>query len=240
MDGHDRLLGAFLAGDLDPADARRWDEHLLECERCWRAVREDRAGRQAAGLLRQPAPPRLADRVAFAVELAAAGARPGRQARARVRLRWHWLAGVAALAAGLAVALIVLLLPGGRAGVPASVAAVARYAEAIAPQARPLEPGMGQRAAPVEVGGPVTMTAGGQQIVVRTWRLGGVEAVVAVSARPFPMPPGAQGAPGGGMAWSARLGKLGLYCINGRQPELVAAPVPAAELAGLVSRLPLA
>ncbi len=241
MDGHDRhhrMLGAFLAGDLDSADVRRWDEHLLECERCWRAVREDRSGRQAAGLLRQPAPAGLADRVAFAVELAAAGATSGRQARARGRLRWHWLAAAAALAAGLAVTLTVLLLPAGRAGVPAAVAAVARYAEAIAPTARPQAPGTGQRATPVEVGRPVTMTAGGQRIVVRTWRLGRVEAVVAVSARPFPVPPGAQSASGGGMAWSARLGRLGLYCVNGRRPELVAAPVPAAELPGLVAQLP--
>ena len=76
MDGHerhDRLLGAFLAGALDPAAARRWDEHLLECEQCWRAVQQDRDGRRAAELLRQPAPPVLADRVAFAVEVAAAG-----------------------------------------------------------------------------------------------------------------------------------------------------------------------
>ncbi len=72
------------------------------------------------------------------------------------------------------------------------------------------------------------------------WRLGGTEAVVAVSSRPFPMPPGAQGAPGGGMAWSARVGKLGLYCINGMTSELVAAPVPVAELPGLAARLPLA
>src|SRR6266567_4161254 len=92
MNSHDRLLAACLAGDLDRAAAREWDQHLLECEQCWRAVREDRAGRQAAGLLRQPAPAGLADRVAFAVELAAAGATSGRQARARGRLRWHWLA----------------------------------------------------------------------------------------------------------------------------------------------------
>ena len=57
MDSHDRLLAGFLAGELDSAEARRWDEHLLECEACWRAVREDLAGRQAAQVLRQPAPP---------------------------------------------------------------------------------------------------------------------------------------------------------------------------------------
>ena len=47
MDGHERMLAAFLAGDLCPDEARRWDEHLLECEQCWRAVREDRVGRFA-------------------------------------------------------------------------------------------------------------------------------------------------------------------------------------------------
>jgi hypothetical protein len=70
MDSHDRydrLLTAFLARELDPAEARRWDEHLLECERCWRAVREDRVGRRAAQVIRRPAPAGLADRVAFAV-----------------------------------------------------------------------------------------------------------------------------------------------------------------------------
>ena len=49
------------------------DEHLLVCERCWRTVREDRAGRQAAQVLRQPAPPGLANRADLAVEAAAAG-----------------------------------------------------------------------------------------------------------------------------------------------------------------------
>ncbi|HEV2372110.1 MAG TPA: zf-HC2 domain-containing protein, partial [Streptosporangiaceae bacterium] len=71
MDGHERMQKAFLAGDLGPADARRFDEHLLECEACWRAVREDRAGRLAAQALRQAAPPGLADRVTFAMEVAA-------------------------------------------------------------------------------------------------------------------------------------------------------------------------
>jgi anti-sigma factor RsiW len=239
MDGHDRLLAAFLAGDLDAAEARRWDEHLLECERCWRAVREDRNGRQAAGLLRRPAPAGLADRVAFAVELAAGTASSQRRPRHGVRLRWRWLTGAGTLAAGLAVTLMVLLLPGGRSGVPAAVAAVARYAQTI-PSPAQQEPGTGQQTTPVEVGRPVTVAAGGQRIVLRRWRLGGVEAVVAVSGRPFPMPASAQRASGGGMAWSARLGKLGLYCLNGRTSELVAAPVPSAELAGLAARLPLA
>jgi anti-sigma factor RsiW len=249
MDSHDRLLAAFLAGELDPAEARRWDEHLLECEACWRAVREDRAGRQAGQVLRQPAPPGLADRVAFAVEVAAAGRtaalrrtgqniRSGRRGRHDRRLHWR-LAGAGAVAAGLAITLLVALLPGGHqtGSVPAAVAAVARYAQAIPPPTGKQHP---QRAAPVQVGRPVTVTAGGQRIVLRTWRLGGTEAVVAVSGHPFPMPAHAQGVSGMGMAWSARLGRLGLYCLNGTTSELVAAPVPAAELAALAAQLPLA
>ena len=250
MDGHDRLLAAFLAGELDPAGAQRWDEHLLECEACWRAVREDRVGRQAAQVLRQPAPTDLAERVAFGVEVAAAGraaaprcARPPARsswwARSGGWLRWPRLAGAGTVAVAVLVTLVVLLLPGGHQtrSVPPAVAVVADYAQVIP------SPGGDQHsgpAAPVQVGRPVTVMVGGQRIVLRTWRLGGTEAVVAVSGHPFPMPARARGVSGRGMAWSVRLGRLGLYCLNGRTSELVAAPVSAAELAALAYRLPLA
>src|SRR5260370_5639619 len=93
MDGHERMLAAFLAGDLGRDEARRWDEHLLQCERCWRAVREDRVGRPAAAVLRRPAPPGLAHRGAFAVEVTAGGAaqrqaRPGTPPPPRAPPRW--------------------------------------------------------------------------------------------------------------------------------------------------------
>jgi anti-sigma factor RsiW len=244
MDSHDRhhrLLTAFLAGELNPADARRWDEHLLECERCWRAVREDRAGRHAAQMLRQPPPPGLTDRVRFAVELAAAGTIAQQQHRHRMRLRRRWLAAAGALAAAVAVTVAVLLFPGGRetGSMPAAVAAVARYAEPVPPARHP-EPGPGRPAVPVEVGHPVTVAAGGQRMVLRVWRLGHVQAVVAASAQPFPMPAHAHGVTGRGMAWTARLGKIGLYCRNGHTSELVAAPVPEAQIATLAARLPSA
>jgi hypothetical protein len=138
--------------------------------------------------------------------------------------------------------LLAVLLPGWRqtGSVPAAVAAVARYAQAVPSPDREWSPSPGRRTAPVEVGRPVTLTAGGQRIVVRTWRLDGIEVVVAVSGQPFAMPMGTHASPGVGMAWSAQLGKLGLYCLNGRTSELVAAPVPDAELAALAARLPLA
>ena len=241
MDSHDRrhrLLTAFLTGKLDPADASRWDEHLLECEQCWRALRDDRAGRHAAQILRQPAPPGLAERVAFAVELAAAGDTAQRHPRHGMRLRWRWLASAGALACAVAVT-VAVLLPGGReaGSMPAAVAAVARYAEAV-PPAPHHGAGSGGPTAPVEVGHPVTVAAGGQQMVLRVWRLGRVEAVVAVSSQPFPMPVRAHGVTGPGMAWTAQLGSIGLYCRNGHTSELVAAPVPEAQLAALAAWLP--
>src|SRR5215472_8954428 len=130
MDGHERVLKAFLAGDLSRADARQFDEHLLECETCWRAVREDLASRRAVQLLRRPAPPGLADRVAFAVELAASARPAGRRPARRVgRVRWR-LAGIGVLSLGVLGTVIAVLLPAGRGtpAVPAAVAAVARYA----------------------------------------------------------------------------------------------------------------
>lgn len=75
-------------------------------------------------------------------------------------------------------------------------------------------------------------------MVLRVWRLGDVEAVVAVSAQPFAMPAHAHGATGPGMAWTARLGSIGLYCRNGHTSELVAAPVPETQFAALAARLP--
>src|SRR5260370_1470095 len=173
MDSHDRLLSRFLAGDLDAAAARHCDEHLLECEQCWRAVREDRAARQAAELLRQPAPAGLADRVRFAVEVAASAAARPRQPPGGRRLRQGQLAAGAALILGLAVTLVLILLTAGRPGVPAPVAAVASYAQTVPPPSQ--QPKPGRRAAPVQVGRPVTLTAGGQQIVMRIWPLGRTE-----------------------------------------------------------------
>ena len=241
MDSHDRrhqLLAAFLTGELNPADAPQWDDHLLECEQCWRALRDDRAGRHAAQILRQPAPPGLAERVAFAVELAAAADTAQRHTRHGMRLRWRWLASAGALACAVAVT-VAVLLPGGHetGSMPAAVSAVARYAEAVPPWPHH-GAGPGGPAAPVEVGHPVTVAAGGQQMVLRVWRLGRVEAVVAVSAQPFPMPTRAHGLAGPGMAWTAQLGNIGLYCRNGHTSELVAAPVPEAQLAALAAWLP--
>src|SRR5262249_60423692 len=120
---------------------------------------------------------------------------------------------------------------------PAAVATVARYAQELPPARHP-GPGPGWPGTPVEVGHPVTMAADGQQMVLQVWRLGDVEAVVAVSAQPFAMPARAHGVTGPGMAWTARLGSIRLYCRNGHTSEMVAAPHPGAPLPPPVAPAP--
>jgi len=243
--GHDRMLQDFLAGELDPADVSRWDEHLLGCELCWRAVREDRDARRAVQLLRKPALPWLSERIRFAVEVAAApqaGSDPpsghgGLLSRARLAI-----AAVALVAVIAGAVLLPGLLVGGRAPgrarLPAAVSVVADYARAIPPGPRTQMPGERLRSAPVLVGRRVMVLPGHQRIVLSAWRVDGVTAVAAVSSRYFPMPGGARRISGQGMAWLARLGNLRLYCINGRPSELVAARVPEATLALLAASLP--
>jgi hypothetical protein len=158
--------------------------------------------------------------------------------RSCLRWRWHWLAAAGAVAAAVAVT-VALLVPGGpeTGSMPAAVAAVARYAKTI-PATWQQEPGSQPAGTPVEVGHPVSLAAGGQQMVLRVWRLGRVEVVVAVSGQPFPMPARARGVTGPGMAWTTRLGNVSLYCRNGHTSELVAAPLPQAQLSALAARLP--
>src|SRR5258707_14797485 len=117
MDSDDRMLAAFVAGDRGMADARGWDEHLLECERCWRAVREDGDARRAAERLRLPPPPGLADQVRFAVELAAAaGTSPCPPGRRRGSPTWVRLSGGGAAGGGVRVVGRGVGPGGGRAG----------------------------------------------------------------------------------------------------------------------------
>jgi len=80
-----------------------------------------------------------------------------------------------------------------------------RRLRTVGPAARPRTPPSWWRgAAPVPAGRPVTVTAAGQRIVMRTWRLGGTEVVVAVSGSPSPCQPAPRACPVG--AWRDRCG----------------------------------
>jgi len=227
MDRHERRLVAFLAGDLDQDAAREWDEHLLECERCWSAVRADRLGRAAAARLRESAPAGLADRIRLAVELAA----PQRCGR-----RGRTVLAAATLVAAVALAALVLLLPSPRVGEPPTIAAVLQSAQRL-PAAGSAPVGGAATSGPVLVGEPTTLAAGDTHVVLSYYRVGDRQVLLARSDRDFPTPDGARPVPGDAMTWAATRGRLTLYCPDPR--VIVVAAVPATELPSLASRLPL-
>lgn len=65
----ERNAAEYVSGDLSTR-ARRWfEQHLLDCEDCWREVVLGRRGRRAAEDAREPVPVGLRDRVRAAVQL---------------------------------------------------------------------------------------------------------------------------------------------------------------------------
>jgi hypothetical protein len=71
----DRLAAAYLNG-LRARAHRRYEEHLLDCEPCWREVSLARRGRELAESLADTAPPGTRDSIRVAVTAAATEA-PG-------------------------------------------------------------------------------------------------------------------------------------------------------------------
>lgn len=76
--GHDpeRDAAAYLAGEQRPRARRRFEAHLMQCEDCWEEVRLGRAGRAAAEVARELAPPQLREDVRAAVLMSGARRRP--------------------------------------------------------------------------------------------------------------------------------------------------------------------
>jgi hypothetical protein len=203
----DRLL-AFLSEDLDETERNEVDGHLLGCEPCWTAVREDRQGRALAELLREPAPAGLADRV----RLAAAVAPAGTPVHFRIRRRRMFaLVGSVAASVVLAVALLATA-PWRSAPAPPSMAATAalvRLGEAL-----PMHVGGAMARPPHMVGGPMSMSIGSVSLQVAYYRVDGGEAVLAHGTEPFAMPAGGTVA-AGGKAWTAQMDGMSIYCLCG-------------------------
>lgn len=227
MDCSESSLVEFLAGELPAEDVERVDAHLLTCEACWRAVQEDRAGRDALEFLRTPAPPGLADRLRLALEVESDVGEAKSRRGVRVRNRLVALAlAVVVLAAGAGGALASLL----GSSDPAPVATLATMAGE--PSSAPSTPGQGE-----------WMRLGSQRVFLRAYRVDGVATYVATSTQPFSMPAASHVVVGSSArAWMATRGLVGLYCINapaGRRSLLIAAPMPAVELPGVLAHLKL-
>jgi hypothetical protein len=214
MHSSDRRLAAYLAGELDLDTARGIDEHLLECETCWRAVCAARLGRRAAERLRQPAPAALADRIRLAIDVSTG------PKRRRFRHKWAVLATAAcALVAAVTAA---LLVPGHASRHdPAVISALVRLA------AQPAAPQIS----------PSSTRLGGQDVELQHYPVAGNTVVVASSTRAFPTPGDARPQSGAAMAWTITRDTITVYCPHSQ--VLLAGPVPTDALIALATRLHL-
>jgi anti-sigma factor RsiW len=238
----DRVI-AFLAGALADDDERRFDEHLLQCEACWRAVQADRAARFALEKLREPAPTGLHDRVALAVTIAGANT-PGREAgpgqtagqASRPPVKRPAVRPLAVLAAAASV--LIALAAGtfawveakGPPGDPPQVAAVAAMMTPGTAPAKALKAGE-------------HMVIAGQELAVRAYVMDGSETIVATSARPFSVPRSSHVLSGPSpKAWMATKGRLSMYGVNrpgGKQSMFLVSAMPMAELPEVAAHLGL-
>jgi anti-sigma factor RsiW len=177
---------AFLAGELPPEGERRFDEHLLGCEQCWRAVQADRAARLALEQLRQPAPAGLQGRVALAVALAASEAPSGPVVVGQDRAPSFMRKAVASHLRLVAAACLLVVVAAGSFGWLAASRSSAPDPAQVAAVVAMITPGSAPSDA-LRAGEHLTI--GGQPLVVRAYQLEGTEEIVATSARPFPVPP---------------------------------------------------
>ena len=231
MTDHELPLVAFLAGDLEPTTARAVDEHLLSCDQCWLAAREDRAGRALAGLLREPTDPGLADRIRLAVDQA-----PVPEHGRRVHsTRAH--TGVSAAATAVIALVLTAIAIGPLHRVPARDSPALRQVVALARQLPPADGGRGVAGA-VALDEPHTVRAGDAGISVQAYAFGGEIALLASSSQPFTMPRDARRPNGRSMRWTVTRGSVTVYCPV---PEvLLAGREPAKKLAALARVLHLA
>jgi Putative zinc-finger len=223
-------LVAFLAGDLSTGQERDFDQHLLECESCWREVQADQLGRLAIERLREPAPAGLNDRVSLAISLE----RPlGALHRTRLRQthprRARYLSTAILLVIAAAGTVVGLIAVSGSTDPPQVSAVVAMVTPGAQPTSALLT---GER-----------LVINHQQMTVRAYMIHGKEAIVATSMKPLPMPASSHLLAGSSRrAWMATTGNLALYGINrpvGQASMFVAAAMPMAALPQVATQLHL-
>ena len=225
----ERLVG-FLAGELSVEEERKFDQHLLECESCWREVQADRVGRLAVERLLEPAPAGLRDRVSMAVSLEESGGASHEQ-----HLHTAHRRGTVQLVAAIFLVLAVggtlsAVLVGSVATDPPQVAAVVAM----------VTPG-GHPSAALLAGEREVVNR--QQMTVRAYMVHGKEAIVATSLKPLPIPAASHLLAGSSLrAWMATDGTLALYGVNrpaGQPSMFVVAAMPMAALPEVAAQLHL-
>jgi anti-sigma factor RsiW len=225
---------AYLAGLGRPRARQRFEEHLLECEECWREVRSARLGRALAEHAREVAPASLRDSVRGAVGLAGAGVR-----RRRVAV----LASAAAVIV-LGVAAGWLALTGE--GQPEAIsAAVAAFRTNQVPAGSPIlhdPPDLAAAGLQLEASGHAVMA--GLAVDEFSYRSeSGQRVMLMLAEEPFPVARGATGHSGTMHRWQAQAEDVSMICADrpmsylllGGDPELLRRAEGALGVAGLAT-----
>jgi anti-sigma factor RsiW len=207
----------YLAGILDAAERGRFEEHLLDCEECWREVRTAYRGRALGESLREVAPQPLRERVRASV---AAASRLDRRRRRRPK--------VAAVVAATVLALIAGGILAGRrpADQPAVIAAaVASYRtgglEGSVPS--PARPSVRQ-AGELRWRGARQGRLAGLPVVAHDYRdAAGRQLTLLLADRSFPEAVGAWHPPGAAI-WVAEVNGVAVLCADRPSPSLLVGP----------------
>lgn len=243
MNCDERTRLEFLFNELDDLERTKFDEHLITCERCWRAISEDRRGRSSIEDLREAVPLGLADRIRLAIETAPHSARRSGAIRfdpsgpAPVLLRRPAKPAGVALAAGALIVALLVALPGWLASRPAPVSNLGITSAVIK-----LAGGLPSKISgspvthPLPMNTPIAVTLDGVKLSLTYFRVGSGEALVARSEQPFGMPMTGHEVAGGG-AWVARINGLSVYCANGPRSVAIVTSMTLGDATNLAAYL---
>jgi anti-sigma factor RsiW len=229
----DQLAAAYLDG-MRARPRRRYEQHLLDCDACWREVSLARLGRGLAERLTEVAPPGTREAIRTSVTAAATEARPGADRRHRRRL---------VLATGLVG--VLLALGGGLAarrswqtntvetttsGSTVALAVASFRADRLPGTAVPAQQPPDLSALGLHLAGASTGTLNGTPVTVFAYRgHAGSRLNLYRGTRPIPETDQAQELDGVEKAWRTEIGGITVICgpedhtelLLGSDPRLV-------------------
>lgn len=201
---------SYLGGEMSRRYRRRFEQHILECDDCWREVHVGRRGRIIAESGRELAPQFLRERVRASIEsLAPRGSRFG--------LR---VTGIVALVLLLAVS-VPLLLPS-ESEQPVAIDAILSDFSGEQDAGRVADPALPSHLGDLELRESKTATLGGLDVIVHVYEDAAGHVVSVYQAdEAFPIADGAHLYEDAAGTWTANVEDAVLFCTEHPIPSLI-------------------
>jgi len=217
----ERAAAEYVTGEQRRRTRRRFEEHLLSCEDCWREVWLGREGRRLAERTRELAPPHIRDDVRGTIQLAA-GSAPRRIRIGRV--------GVLSLTGAVLLvgALVTSSLRSSGPGEPTPIAdAAAAYRSGLTVQGGTSHPApdLGREGFFLDVSGRSQLGDMAVDSFLYRSPTGGT-VLLFFGSEPFPAAAGATHRSGSFHGWTASVGGVSLACGDAPQSYLLVGPDP--------------